>query len=306
MKTAAHTTMVGVLLCLACLSLAMAATKTVPGEKWQQKITVQMQGMSMPMGSTEVCVPVGKASADLFKPDKNCAVSNLRQSGNKFSADIKCTGADAMEGSMEQIIEGNHMTGTARMRSAEGEMQIKMDSVKGGACQAIDTDAMVADARAQVAAAPKVDLCASSLSNLKGKPENASMMAILFLVEGGQCVTRPANAEVCAAIQTRAGFTSLVNAEKTPSADFPSRDLTARSVAACNLGSGKAGVDTLRAKLVSAAEAAGDAGFLEAHAPARLKQIARTECVLKGEMYAGRTAKWDQFCDSNFAEEARH
>ena len=57
--------------------------------------------------------------------------------------------------------------------------------------------------------------------------------------------------------------------------------------------------------VVASAEADGDATFLEAHAPVRLKEIARTQCVLKGEMYAGRVAKWDTFCDSNFAEDAR-
>jgi hypothetical protein len=130
-------------------------------------------------------------------------------------------------------------------------------------------------------------------------------MALTFVGAGSQCATKPANPEFCSAVQTRAGFSSLIDVEKAMSADVAARDLTARSLAACNLGQGKAGVDALRAKLVPAAEAAGDAGFLEQHAPARLKQIARTECVLKGEMWGGRTAKWDTFCDSNFAEDAR-
>jgi hypothetical protein len=78
-----------------------------------------------------------------------------------------------------------------------------------------------------------------------------------------------------------------------------------RSLAVCNLGQGKSAVDALRAKLIVSAEASGDSGFLEANAPARLREIVRTQCVLKGEIWAGRSAKWDTFCDSNFAEAAR-
>ena len=78
-----------------------------------------------------------------------------------------------------------------------------------------------------------------------------------------------------------------------------------RSLEACKLGSGKAAVDALRARLVASAEADGDGEYLVANAPARARQIAKSECVLKGEMWGGRQKKWDTFCDSNFAAEAR-
>ena len=67
----------------------------------------------------------------------------------------------------------------------------------------------------------------------------------------------------------------------------------------------KAAVDALRAKLIASAEADGDGAYLVANAPARARQLAKSECVLKGEMWGGRQKKWDTFCDSNFAAEAR-
>jgi len=282
---------------------AFAAGKTVPGEKWQQNITMQMQGLTMPMGNHEICAPVGKAGAELSKPEKNCAISNARQVGNKFSADVKCGGKDAMEGSIEQTVNGDQISGRMKVKSAEGEMTMVMESKKLGACQAVDTEELVATVKAQAAAAaataPKVDVCGSAAANMKKSPQQVGAAAAMFVQEGGPCVTRPANAEFCAAIQTRGGFASLAGVESSM------RDITAKSLSACNLGQGKAGVDALRAKLAKSAETDGDTDFLEANAPARARELARTQCVLKGEMWAGKTSKLDAFCDSNFAEDAR-
>jgi hypothetical protein len=56
-------------------SVAFAAERTVPGERWQQNITVKMAGMSMPMGNSEICAPAGRADEQLMKPEKNCKAS---------------------------------------------------------------------------------------------------------------------------------------------------------------------------------------------------------------------------------------
>ena len=128
---------------------AAAAAQTVPGERWQHKMTMQMGGMSMPIPGGEVCAPAGQAAQELAKPDKNCTVSNVRQSGNRFSADVKCTGKEAMEGTMEMTTGPDLMTGKMTVRSADGEMTMVTESRKLGACQAVDTGAVVAQAEAQ-------------------------------------------------------------------------------------------------------------------------------------------------------------
>jgi hypothetical protein len=283
----------------------LAAGQTVPGERWQHKMSMQMGGMNMAMPGTEVCAPVGQAAQELAKPDKNCTVSNAKQSGNRFTADVKCTGKDAMEGTIDMTTGPDHMTGKMTVRSAAGEMTMVTDSRKLGACQAIDTGAMVAKAEAQaqqgrqIAAQAEAQMCASDSFKLKGDPGKVGNAALLFLDAKGPCAGKPLPAEFCAAVQSRAGFASLGQMETAQPGTL------GRSLEACKLGSGKAAVDALRGKLLASAEADGDGGYLIANAPARARQLAKSECVLKGEMWAGRQSKWDSFCDSNFATEAR-
>ncbi|MBK9253561.1 MAG: DUF3617 family protein [Proteobacteria bacterium] len=289
---------------LAC-GTASAAAPTVPGERWQHKMSMQMEGMNMAMPATEICAPVGQAAQELAKPDKNCKLTNVRQSGNRFMADVKCTGKDAMEGTMDMTTGPDRMTGKMTVRSADGEMTMVTESRKLGACQAMDTGAIVKQAEAQVqqgrqmAAQAEAQMCASDSFKLKGDPRQASHAATMFLGANAPCAGKPLPAEFCGAVQSRAGFASLSQMETA----LPG--VVGRSLEACKLGSGKPAVDALRAKLLVSAEADGDGEYLIANAPARARQLAKSECVLKGEMWAGRQSRWDSFCDSNFASEAR-
>lgn len=283
---------------------AQPGLKTVPGEKWQTKTSMQMPGMTMPATTAEVCLPVGRASAEeASKPQGECSYTNVKRSGNKFSADLKCRGKDAMEGSVEFTSEANRTTGRMLMKTGGETMTMNIETVKiGGACQAIDVGALEKEADAKIAATKPAqasfDICSSVGSNSGKDPERMAVNAMVYAKAGAPCEGR-APPEFCSAIQTRAGFSSLTQLDSTEPG------ITARSLAICKLGEGKAGVDALRARLVQAAETAGDTGFLVAHAPARAKELARTQCVLKGEMWAGRTSKMDAFCGSNFAENAR-
>lgn len=285
--------------------MASAAGPTVPGERWQHKMTMQMGGMNMAMPGTEVCAPVGQAAQELAKPDKNCTLSNVKQAGNRFSADVKCTGKDAMEGSMEMTTGPDQMSGKMTVRSADGEMTMVTESRKLGACQAVDTGAMVARAESQaqqgrqMAAQAEAKMCASDSFKLKGDPGKTGNAAIMFLGSSAPCIGKPLPAEFCGAVQSRAGFGSLTQLEAAQPG------VVGRSLEACKLGSGKAAVDGLRGKLLASAEADGDGDYLIANAPARARQLAKSECVLKGEMWSGRQSRWDTFCDSNFASEAR-
>lgn len=295
--------LIGSTLTLAC-GAALAA-QTVPGERWQHKMTMQMGGMTMPVPGGEVCAPVGQAAQELAKPDKNCTLSNVKQSGNRFSADVKCTGKDAMEGTMEMTTGPDRMTGRMVVRTADGEMTMVTESRKLGACQAVDTGALVAQAEAQAqkgrqaAAQAEAQMCSGDAFRLASDPGKTGNAALMFLGKSAPCAGKPVPAGFCAAVQSRAGFTALAAMESAQAG------LVARSLESCKLGSGQAAVDALRAKLVASAEADGDGEYLVAHAPARARQLARSECVLKGEMWGGRQKKWDTFCDSNFAAEAR-
>lgn len=277
----------------------VASGQTVPGERWKQKISVSMDGMTMQMGGGEICAPVGRTE-DLMKPDEDCTTSNVRVVGDTTSADVTCTGEDAMSGTVRLTKAGNTVSGKANMTTEDGEeMVLLMESTKLGPCQAMDTAAVAASAGAMPGAQPDFGVCSGAREMFAQDPAKAGAMAQLFVERGQPCATTPADPAFCAAVQTRRGFSGLIQA------DAYLTGVAGKSATACGLGQGAAGLDALRAGLVQAAEADGDGEFLIAHAPARAQQLARSECELKGEMWGGKTAKWDSFCDSNFAAEAR-
>jgi hypothetical protein len=297
-------TLIAAVLVLAS-GIAAAAGQTVPGERWQHKMSMQMGGMNMAMPGTEVCAPVGQAAQELAKPDKNCKLSNVRQSGNRFTADVKCTGKDAMEGTMDMTTGPDHMTGKMSIHSADGDMTMVTESRKLGACQAMDTGALVAQAEAQVQkgkqmqAQAEAQMCSSDAFKLKADPGKTGQAAMMFIGAKAPCAGKPLPAEFCGAVQSRAGFSSISQMEQAMPGSV------AGSLEACRLGTGKAAADALRAKLVASAEADGDGDYLIANAPARARELAKSQCVIKGEMWGGKQSKWDTFCDSNFADSAR-
>ena len=283
-----------VLLLSAC---ALAYGQTVPGEKWKQKISVTMEGLSMPMGGGEICVPIGQTEG-LLKPDEECTTSDVEVVGNTMSATVTCTGEDAMRGTVQLTVAGDTVSGKAQMTTEDGdEMVLLMESTKLGPCQAIDTRAVAAKASSDAMAAARADLdvCSSARAMFENDPSKAGAMAPMFVEPGQPCSTRPADPAFCAALNTRSGFSGLIHVDKY------SPGIGGKSATACGLGS----VDELRASLVREAEADGDEKFVIENAPARAAELVRSECVIKGEMWAGKTAKWDGLCDSNFAAEVR-
>ncbi len=110
------------------------------GETWQETMSMEMAGMSMPSRTVEVCVPAGKAQEALSKPQgpgmgDNCSVQDAKQDGNKFTAKFICTGKQPVQGSIETIFEGDHSKGTMTMSMNGQQMTMKTDSKKlGTAC----------------------------------------------------------------------------------------------------------------------------------------------------------------------------
>jgi hypothetical protein len=218
---------------------------------------------------------------------------------------VKCTGKEAMEGTMEMTTGPDLMTGKMTVRSAEGEMTMVTESRKLGACQAVDTGAVAAQAESQaqkgrqMADQAQAQRCSGDALKLKSDPASVGGASMLFLGANAPCAGKPLPAEYCGAVQSRAGFSSLSQMESVQPG------VIGRNLEACKLGSGKAAVDALRTKLIASAEADADGDYLIAHAPTRARQLAKSQCVIKGEMWGGRQEKWDTFCDSNFASEAR-
>ena len=150
---------------------------------------------------------------------------------------------------MEMTTGPDRMTGKMTVRSADGEMTMVTESRKLGACQAVDTGAVVAQAETQaqkgrqMAAQAEAQRCAGETFKLKAEPKNVGTAAMIFLGPNAACAGKPLPAEFCGAVQSRGGFAGLSQVEAVQPG------VVGRSLEACKLGSGKAAVDALRAKL---------------------------------------------------------
>lgn len=107
------------------------------GETWRETMSMEMAGMSMPPRTMEVCVPAGKAQEALSKPQgpgmgDNCSIEDAKHEGNKFTAKFICTGKQPVQGTIENIIEGDHSKGTMTMSMNGQQMTMKTDSQKVG------------------------------------------------------------------------------------------------------------------------------------------------------------------------------
>jgi hypothetical protein len=240
----------------------MPGAKKVAGETWRNSMSMEMQGMTMPMpgGGRETCVPVGRAQETLAAPDKDCKVYDTQASGNKFSAKFSCTGNQRMEGSMESVSDGDHIRGTMRARMPDGnQMTMKFDNTRlGKACEAIDYSGVKAP---PVPVLAQVDLC---------KISNSSAMKDIYLNFIG-----PASAECkksahfktfCALVKSPSGLLWLdMEQRKNATMDFSAyekiTDVSAtkepltKSLATCGIDKSPTAVAALKRSLLATAEA---------------------------------------------------
>jgi Protein of unknown function (DUF3617) len=105
-----------------------SAQAPVPGEKWQQATTMEMNGMKMPGRTAEVCVPIAQRDEALARPPDNCEMYDMRQSSNRFSAKFRCTGENAGEGTIESVKESANKTrNSMQMKLKDGGMSMGDD-----------------------------------------------------------------------------------------------------------------------------------------------------------------------------------
>lgn len=261
-------TLVACILALTLPDLSQAQNKKVPGEKWKQSMSMEMSGMKIPTQNFEVCVPIGKADEALSRPpnnNENCALTNQQRSGNKFSADLHCTGKMAMDGHIESVMEGNRTTTKMQMTSQGMSMVMNMDATKlGTACEANDIEDLKAKAAAAAGTTPQgADLCNQFSDRFTKDPRDVQGAVALYADKSGPCATHSTKKNYCSAVQTQAGFMSLSNQErvmgKSGDGSVATRPLTT-SLQSCGLGS----ADALRTKLLASAEKKDDWDFLVA------------------------------------------
>lgn len=284
----------------ALMSAAAFGQAPVSGEKWRQTTTMEMEGMSLPGRTDEVCVPAGKAAEALAGPqDANCSTYDVNQSGNRLTAKVRCTGKDAMEGTLEQVIDGpDRYRSTMKMRSADGEMTLRVASAKlPGACDATAAERRVKALMAKAQQETDKNLaaqCRSSADEIKSKPASVVGGSRMFFPsskgDAPICNDASQRAAACAALGTRQGFAA---SRRNEAISVQQGYGLERLLKLCSLGS----VEALRTKLVAEAEQEGDWDFLRAEAPQLVDSLVKRECA--GRRYSRDIApRYRTLCSS--------
>jgi len=218
---------------LAMLCVVMAGGAVLAqqnGETWRQKTSVEMQGFSMPAQTTEICVATGQnpdpaAMMRQQNNSDNCQITNQKQSGNKTSYDIKCTGKDAMEAHLELETIGNTMSGTMTAKTKDGPMTSKFEITKLGKACVDKTAAMAKQAKQINQQAMDAMSCSAMLDNagndVAGQyrvffgDDMKSIRKTMAEVIGGpeeDCKKDARFPKFCSSIQTMEGFVALKGA----------------------------------------------------------------------------------------------
>jgi hypothetical protein len=130
---------------------ASPALAAGPDDLWEMTSKVEMPGMpmAMPPQTVKVCTPKGKQAQSVVPHEGNCKVQDLKQTGNKTTFKIVCTGPDPMTGSGEIVTLGpDAYKGITRISTNAGGQRVNMTNSfsarRVGSCTAQGAGNMVA------------------------------------------------------------------------------------------------------------------------------------------------------------------
>jgi hypothetical protein len=259
------------LLAIACgiAAPAAGAEPKVQGELWRHTTSMQMEGMSMPSQTQEVCVPKGQATA-AGGMDPSCRIYDAVSTGNTFRAKMECKGETPITGTLEQTTEGERQRGAITATMEGQTVTIRYDSTRlGKACEV----PQVAPPKRAAPAVQGKDICTSYGEELAKDPSRIGEYSINFVRPGASCNTPAKIKPFCAALRTPTGFLDLsrgeaqvermkaggtLDEETVKGLGLPLQD----AVRACGAGSGAEGVAKLRASLQPEAREKGAWDFL--------------------------------------------
>ncbi len=105
---------------------------------WELVSTMEMPGMPMKMAPTKVKHCYTKEDVTDQKKtittDKNCTVTDLKQSGNKVTWKMKCTGNNPGVFSGETVFKGDSYDSTMNMQAQGQTMKMRIKAKRLGAC----------------------------------------------------------------------------------------------------------------------------------------------------------------------------
>lgn len=213
-------------------SLVVAAPPTVPpepGVQWEQTVEMQMAGFSMPAQTSKVCVPKKGMTEPpgAGRDDDKCKVSNLKNDGKTMSWSMVCEGAEKMsgEGEITQFADG--YDGKMTMRSAQGDMLMKMRGKKlGTPCDAATIKRQMAVVQAEAAA--------SIAENCRSAAKDTNVRA--FTGAQTQCKDAADISILCERAATRNGVASFLRQPESTRTDLGvlcKRDFSVMKSQAC-------------------------------------------------------------------------
>lgn len=270
------------LIALPAVAAFAADGATEPGVRWKMTSKMNAMGMSMPSQTVEVCSPVS-AKETPMPLDKGCEIVSRHSSGNTETAKFRCTGKDAMEGTIETKHLGpDRYHSKMHMTSADGDMDGETDAEKlPGTC---DAGAMKRKVEAMVAqnAAMTAKMC----------HDGAAAPTVGMFTSSPPMCTDPADKKTfCNTVQGYKAFKELSfitrHAQDRAAA---AREGLEAVAASCGFSA-----DAVRSRLCSAAESKGEWSFLATECPTLADPIGKRECVGRG--YTSPVAeKYKTFC----------
>jgi hypothetical protein len=131
-----------IVICAAAFSSFVSAQGPVRDGRWEMSTELEIPGMPMKMPPIKTVQCVTKEQANdpnLSLPkgpdeDMDCKVSDHKIAGNKVTWTMKCEGKDAMTGEGEITYGTNTYDGRMKIKTADGEMNMKYTAKRLGDC----------------------------------------------------------------------------------------------------------------------------------------------------------------------------
>ena len=268
-------------------SLAAAAPPAVPpepGVQWEQTVEMQMAGFSMPAQTSKVCVPKKGMTEPpgAGRDDGKCKVSNVRNDGKTMSWSMVCEGAEKMSGEGEITQSADGYDGKMTMRSAQGDMLMKMRGKKlGGACDSAEIKRTMVAVQAE-----------GEANMAKACRDAAQRMSVMsFAGPQAMCKDPADRALLCERAATREGVRGLGAQPEMVTRDLGAvcgKDFAAMKLQACSA----AGREEAGTKC--AGQPSSVLGFIGESCPAETQMVAQRECA--GRSYTDLSNCYRSFC----------
>jgi hypothetical protein len=116
---------------------ALAASADAPpgsGELWEVRSAMSMQGFAMPPRTMRVCTAKDAKEPAGVNPQPDCKTTDVKVSGNTTTWKVACPGPPKLTGSGEMTRGDGTYQGRMRFASPDGEMTMKLDGKRVGAC----------------------------------------------------------------------------------------------------------------------------------------------------------------------------